>query len=214
MATLSTFKRPWKKRRILDEIQIDAVACVDRPAQEGALVRIMKRAAPNNDDDEDNMANNNNGDDADNGDDDGNGPLYPNSQHSGSHRNMRDSASGQHSDNNPIQGRITGRSRQHPFDALTDKIARTHNLPRHVAMAHARRRRPDLADDYNETSAYMTPKLNKAAINYAKRAQLFWETEVDNLSRQMCIDKCAASAMLRQARPDLFAQYQNSVVED
>jgi hypothetical protein len=142
------------RHRVLDEFEIDRIAAVDRPCQEGAVATItkradptviLKRAAPRVDELEyleseiDRLG----------------GRIATAMAKKGGFdqdlEDMEDEAqNGDDSDTDPDMGSEAPRrsSRRHRFDAMVDHIAERDGVSRNTAMAAARKEYPDLFSSY------------------------------------------------------------------
>jgi len=244
------------KRRILEAIQIDKIAAVDRPCQEGATVTLMKRAPDDEDLDDDAdldygaIEKTSRGiravlDGLDNAvrrgrkqqqqePDDlepdadaddivaklGGGPyapIYPRPDVEGSDMQHTPMDGAPQTSTHATEGnhvRVNRRANLHAFDRVVNGIARS-GMPRFHAMGVARRKYPELYQDYQQSNALGGSGTGLAkradAVRIAKSAGREWDWLVDEIAQRNCISKCAAATRLRTERPDLWQALQASV---
>jgi hypothetical protein len=121
-------------KRIIDELKISKIACVDRPAQQGALVRILKRRASQQLDDDDIDDWSDQGVDAENEDDDEEEQLKKQ------------------------------RKVEHPFMRQARRLAAAHGVPLYHGMSLARQQDPHSYRHYIREGVGMSrPKIRKSA---------------------------------------------------
>ena len=170
-------------RRILTKIQLDRIAAVDNPAQEHALVTLMKRRPKKQQADPD--------DDNDVEDDwSVNAP-----------RKKKQPKGWSREDIDKVQPKL-----EHPFMRRARALSQKHKVPLYLGMSAARREDPASHRHFVQSGiAASQPKpIKKAAPD---DVALAWDAAVRTWSENYGLSRCDAMTQIRKQAPQLWARY-------
>lgn len=172
------------RRRILEKIQLTKIAAVDRPAQEHALVTIMKRRPKKqqvDDPDDDNI------------EDDWSVNAPRKKKPKGWSRDDIDAVNKR-------------KPPEHPLLRRARALSQKHGVPMYLGLAAARREDPQSYRHFQQQGiAASQPKPIKKAVPDAD--VVAWDAAVNTWATNYGISRCEAMTEIRKRAPALWARY-------